>query len=324
MSGGPAAAPTWLGEPDRFARRNRILTLDPEADAREIIGLFYADFRSVMLPQGFNGFMMTFAAPRISRVLAQTGEIENRVAKRIIDTILLSREVMEHGFAPGPGRDAARRVNAMHRRYDIHDDDFVVVGCDEALCGLELAERFGWRAVTDHERLALRNYYDLQSRAYGSRRGLPPDMAAMRRFWSDYLDAQARFEPQNRRLADATLGFFLGLFPRWMRPAARVLLLGQLDPRIVTACGLRARTAPERWLAHAMLRAMGRKDPVPDGAPDDLQRLVALAYPDGWRVEDLGTHHPDSDRPGGAVDRCRFHASGSNASPPRPSRRPAP
>ncbi|WP_141521465.1 oxygenase MpaB family protein [Novosphingobium sp. PC22D] len=285
---------TWLGVSDPYARRDRILSLDPDADAREIIGLFYADFRSVMLPQGFNGFMMTFASPRISRVLAQTGEIENRIAKRIIDTILLSREVMEHGFTPGPGRDAAKRVNAMHRRYDIHEDDFVAVGCDEALCGLELSERFGWRDVTDHERRALRNYYDLQSRAYGSRRGLPETTAQMQAFWAGYLDDQARFEPQNRRLADATLGFFLGLFPRWMRPGARVLLLGQLEPRVLVACGYRARTAPERWAAHAMLRAMGRRDPVPDGAPDDMQRLVAIAYPDGWTVGELGTHQGDS------------------------------
>jgi len=283
-------AATWLGEPNRYARRDRILTLDPEADAREIIGLFYADFRSVMLPQGFNGFMMTFASPSISRVLAQSGEIENRVAKRIIDTILLSREVMEYGFAPGPGRDAARRVNAMHRRYDIRDDDFVAVGCDEALCGLELAEHYGWRAVTDHERMALRNYYDLQSRAYGSRRPLPATIPEMQRFWSDYLDANARFEPQNRRLAEATLAFFLSLFPGRMRPLAKVLLLGQLDARVLKACGFRARTAPERWLAGAMLRQMGRKDPVPDGAPDDMQNLVRIAYPDGWRVEELGTH----------------------------------
>ena len=99
----------WLGTPDKFARLRRIESLDPEVNFREIVGLFYQDFRSVMLLQGFYGFMMTYASPRISRVLAQTGELEKRVAKRIVDTILLSRLVMEHGFEPGPGRDAAHR-----------------------------------------------------------------------------------------------------------------------------------------------------------------------------------------------------------------------
>lgn len=280
----------WLGEPDRYARLRRIEALDPDSDYREIVGLFYTDFRSVMLPQGFNGFMMTYAAPRISRVLAQTGELEKRVAKRIIDTILLSRLVMEHGFAPGPGRDAARRVNAMHRHYDIHEDDFVAVGCDEALCGLELAERYGWRPVSEKEREALRIFYDHQSRAYGSRRSLPPSIPAMQAFWSDYLDDQARFEPQNRRLADATLGYFVQLFPRWMAPLARVLLLGQLDPRIIRACGMKQPSALSRWLAGMMLRRMGKADPVPDGAPDGLEALVAKVYPEGWEIARLGTH----------------------------------
>lgn len=280
----------WLGAPDKFARLHRIQSLDPESDYREIVGLFYADFRSVMLPQGFNGFMMTYASPRISRVLAQTGELEKRVAKRVIDTILLSRTVMENGFAPGPGRDAARRVNAMHRHYDIHEDDFVAVGCDEALCGLELAEEFGWRPVSENEREALRIYYDHQSRAYGSRRYLPPSIPEMRAYWSDYLDAQAQFEPQNLRLAQATLGFFVQLFPKWMGPFARILLLANLDPRITRACGLDVPSRPAQWAARAFMAQMGRRDPVPDNEPDGLEALVAQIYPDGWQVHELGTH----------------------------------
>ena len=287
----------WLGKPDKFARLHRIEELDPAEGHREIVGLFYADFQSVMLPQGFNGFMMTYASPRISRVLAQTGELEKRVAKRVIDTILLSRLVMEHGFAPGQGRDAAKRVNAMHRRYDIHDDDFVAVGCDEALCGLELAEEFGWRPVSDNERQALRNYYDLQSRAYGSRRPLPETIAEMRQYWSDYLDDQARYEPQNQRLAETTLHYFVKLFPGWMGPLARLILLGNLDPRITRACGLRVPSGPERWLAHVILKQMGKRDPIPDGAPDGLEELVARVYPEGWKIADLGTHNEPEPEP---------------------------
>lgn len=101
-----------------------------------------------MLPQSFNGFLMTFAAPRISRILINTGEIEHRIAKRVIDTMLLYRAVMEHGLDAESGRGAARRVNAMHQNYDIHEDDFVAVSCDEIVNSLDLAERYGWRAGT--------------------------------------------------------------------------------------------------------------------------------------------------------------------------------
>jgi uncharacterized protein (DUF2236 family) len=280
----------WLGTPDRFARLRRIEMLDPEVDFREIVQLFSYDFRSIMLLQGLYGFLMTFASPRISRILGETGELEHRVAKRIVDTILLSSAVLDQGFSQGAGREAARRVNAMHRRYDIHEDDFVAVGCDEALCGLAVAEQFGWRAVTDIERKALRNYYDLQSRAYGSRRPLPPDITAMKAFWSDYLEQHARFEPQNRRLAKATLGYFAKLFPAPLRPLAPAMLLGALDPRITRACGLGTQSRGTRWMSHKFLSRMGKLDPVPDNAPDGLGSLVAQVYPDGWELSELGTH----------------------------------
>ncbi len=280
----------WLGTPDKYARLRPIETLDPATDHREIISLFYDDFRSVMLPQAFYGFMMTFASPRISAVLAQTGELEKRVAKRVIDTILLSRTVMEQGLKSDQGREAARRVNAMHRRYDIHEDDFVAVGCDEALCGLESAEHYGWRPVSDKEREALRIFYDLQSRAYGSRRPLPPTIAEMRAFWSDYLDSHARYEPQNERLARATIGYFIRLFPGWMKPIAVPLLVGGLDPRITRACGLGTPSRGARWLSHSFLKLAGRMDPLPDGAPDGLEPMVREVYPEGWEIARLGTH----------------------------------
>jgi hypothetical protein len=54
--------------------------------SHKIATLFYTDFQSVMTPKSFNGLMFTYAAPRISRVLATTGESEHRIAKRVVDT----------------------------------------------------------------------------------------------------------------------------------------------------------------------------------------------------------------------------------------------
>jgi hypothetical protein len=130
-----------------------------------------------MLTKSFSGFMFTFAAPRISRVLSATGELEHRIAKRVVDTTLLATAVLQHGFK-GTGRDAARRINSMHSRYDIHPDDFVAVGSEEVLGSLELAERYGWREVTDKEREAVRIFYSHQARAFGSPKLLPASVSA--------------------------------------------------------------------------------------------------------------------------------------------------
>jgi ER-bound oxygenase mpaB/B'/Rubber oxygenase, catalytic domain len=280
----------WLGTTDRFARLRRIESLDLETKYREITGLFYADFRSVMLSQSFSGFMLTFAAPRMSRILGSTGELQQRIAKRVVDTALIARAVLEHGLGVGAGKEAARRVHAMHSQYDIHEDDFVVVGCDAALVSLELADKFGWRPVSDKEREALRLYYNRQARAFGSRKPLPPTIPLMRQCWSSYVDNELRFEPQNLELATVLIGYFSTLLPFPWGPLLPKLLLGILDPRITRACGIQVPSKPVRWIAHALMRRLGRRDPVPDDAPDGMEAMVRAVYPNGWQVDDLGTH----------------------------------
>lgn len=280
----------WLGTSDPHVRLRRIERLDVATDYREITQLFYGDFQSAMFMKGVHGFMFTFAAPRISKVLGQTGEIEKRIAKRVVDTSLLASAVMQHGFRQPEGRDAARRVNAMHSRYAIDPADFVAVGSEEALGSLDLAIRFGWRTVTDKEQEAVRTYYDHQARAFGSTRPLPGSVAEMRAGFDHYLDTELAYEPQNERLARALLDWYGTLVPAPFAPLFRMLLVADLDPRVARACGLRQPPAPARHVMNALLRRMARKDPVPDGVPSKLQKMARDVYPDGWTYADLGTH----------------------------------
>lgn len=279
----------WLGSDDRHARLRKIEQLDPEKDYRDIAVLFYDDFNSIMLLQAVTGFMLTYAAPRMSRILSSTGESERRVAKRFVDTALLARTVMRHGLGAGTGRDAARRVNAMHRQYDIHPEDFVMVGCDEVVMSVEIADRFGWRPVIDAEREALRIYYSHQSRAFGSRLPLPATLTGMRELWDRYVAEQLAFEAQNLRLAEVLLRYVAKLIPL-PRPIVEPLLLAQVDPRIIRACGLCVPGAAMRRFSSMAFRLLGKRDPVPDGQPDGLLGLVRTVYPDGWQVHTLGTH----------------------------------
>jgi hypothetical protein len=279
----------WLGTGDPNARLRKIESLDLETQYREITQLFYADFQSVMLTKGFNGFMFNNAAPRISRILGATGELERRLAKRIVDTTLLATAVMQHGFKDGEGRDAARRVNAMHSRYDIHPDDFIAVAAEETLGSLELAERYGWRPVTEKEQEALRLYYNQQARAFGSTRPHPASITELKQFFSDYLDRSVFFEPQNRKLGQVLLNWYGERVPWPLRSLFQKLLIADLDPRITRACGLPKPSKVMQRLTRVMLRLLGRKDPVPDGGPNGLQALVQSVYPNGWTYSDLGS-----------------------------------
>jgi hypothetical protein len=95
---------------DRYARVKRIQKLNVDHDYSEIASLFYQDFQPVMVALPFAGFMTTFAAPRMSRILSSTGETEHRFAKRAVDTSLFARASHQCGFASETGREAARRV----------------------------------------------------------------------------------------------------------------------------------------------------------------------------------------------------------------------
>ena len=280
----------WLGQPDPFARLRRIESLDVDTQFREITALFYQDFQSIMLPSSFSNFMMTFAAPRISRILASTGELEHRAAKRVVDMSLLSSAVLEHGLGADLGRAAARRVNHMHRQYDIHEDDYVVVSSDAVVISIALAENYGWRPVTDKEREGLRRFHSQMGQAFGSRRPLPGTMKEVRQFWSDYMDRELRFEPQNRRLARAVLAYYGTMFPKGLRTIFRFVLMADVDPRIARACGMPVANAPTRWIATRVMKLLGRLDPVPDGRKDGIAALAKTVYPNGWEVNELGTH----------------------------------
>jgi hypothetical protein len=285
--------PLWLGTEDRYARLRKIESLDPVKNSREIAALFYADFQSIMVLKPVTTNLMTYAAPRMSRILIMSGEVEHRTTKRFVDTALLMRAVMQNGFGAGDGRDAARRINAMHHAYDIHPDDFVVVGCDVPLMSLEAADKFGWRPVTDAEREALRIHESKEARIFGSHKALPDTLEEMRLVWENYMDTELAFEPQNARLTKAFLDFVPTTFPAALRPLANPVLTAQVDPRILRACGLRVPSAARKRFSTAVLRAIGRRDPVPDPTPGKVDKVTALAktvYPCGYSIDRLGTH----------------------------------
>lgn len=281
----------WLGTTDRYVRLHQIEALDLDTEYRQITQLFYADFQSTMVAKSINGFMMNYAAPRISKVLDASGELEHRIAKRVIDTIILASTVMIEGFT-GQGRDAARRVNAMHRQYDIHADDFLAVASEETVGSIELAELYGWRPVTDKEREAVNLYYSHQAQAFGSPNPLPTTYAQTKAFFEAYLDAHVRYEPQNERLGKVLMRWIGTMAPAGLRPLYRFILRAQLDNRVARACGMRPASSVSKALAHMALRQIARQDPVPDNTPSHLDALIARVYPNGYEVSKVGTHLP--------------------------------
>jgi hypothetical protein len=94
-----------------------------------------------------------FASPRIGGLLHRTGEFEARTQKRYDDTDLIVSEILENGYASERGRRAIARMNALHARFRIANEDFLYVLSTFVFEPIRWNARFGWRRMTPLERL---------------------------------------------------------------------------------------------------------------------------------------------------------------------------
>jgi hypothetical protein len=71
--------------------------------------------------------MRTFCVPSISALLDKTGEFKHRPQRRYDDTGLLTTEIMKWGYDSERGIEAIGRMNAIHGRFKISNEDFLYV-----------------------------------------------------------------------------------------------------------------------------------------------------------------------------------------------------
>ncbi|MGH3310406.1 MAG: oxygenase MpaB family protein [Streptomyces sp.] len=279
----------------RYERLRHILRLDPEADFLEIYRLtatyeFPWDFaRALEL-----ALYRTYAVPGIGRLLAETAELTDRTQKRYDDTALLLDAVVEHGFDSEDGRTAIRRINQMHRRYDISDDEMRYVLCTFVVMPKRWLDAYGWRRLTHHEQHAAAVYYRTLGRHLGITR-VPSDYPAFESCLDDYEAAHFGWDPDARRVSDATLELMASWYPRLLAPAVRGASRALLDDSLLRAFrygpprpGLRRLVRGALQLRARAVRLLpprrephyARQNPEIKGYP---------GYPDGYRVADLGT-----------------------------------
>src|SRR5690349_12352746 len=108
----------------RYANRDRIERLDPATSAYEIYRVTsYREFPWDIAQSLGLALLRTYAVPSIGELLYDTGQFTEHTQKRYDDTVMLVDAVIEHGLEHPRGRAAVRRVNQMHRAYDISNED---------------------------------------------------------------------------------------------------------------------------------------------------------------------------------------------------------
>lgn len=232
----------------------------------------------------------TFASPRIGGLLHATGEFEARPQKRYDDTDLIVSEIVENGFESERGQRAIARMNAIHSRFAIRNEDFLYVLSTFVFEPIQWIDRFGWRSLSAEEAEAWFRFW----REVGRRMnlgGLPVDRESFHAFSRAYEAQYFQAGRASQDVARATRELFASWFPAPLRPLVRLNIHALLDDSLREAFGFPQPARPIRWLAPALLRTRARLLRVlPRRRTPRLRtRQPHPTYPAGYEIEALGT-----------------------------------
>jgi hypothetical protein len=271
-----------------------ISTLDPERDAQRIVFIdasleFPWDTqRSLEL-----AFYRTYAVPSIATLLDSTGEFTERAQKRYDDTQILISAFCEFGYDNDLGRRAIRRMNQVHGRFEIPNDDFLYVLSTMIFEPIRWNSRFGWRPLGETERLATFFFWREVGRRMAIRE-IPETYADFERFNVDFERERFAYSDGGNRVAAATRDMFLDWFPGVPRSIGRPLVHALLDEPLLDALGFPHPPPRLRRLVEAGIRA--RSQAVRFLPPRRSPRLRTLerhrTYPRGYELDKLGPPGP--------------------------------
>ncbi len=233
-----------------------------------------------------------FAVAKGTTLLAGTGEFTERTQKRYDDTVLILAEILEHGYDSQRGKAALRRINQMHGRYSIPNDEFLYVLSTFVFEPIRWNERFGWRPLLRQEKLASFHFWREIARRMAIK-DVPEDYATFERYYEDFAIANYRYAPENGALARATRDLLLSWYlPRPLWPLGRPFVHAMMDDRLLDAVGLPHPHPAIRRFTEGAVRLRSRivRRLPPRRQPRLITRQRHPTYPKGYTIEELGVH----------------------------------
>lgn len=231
----------------------------------------------------------TFCVPSISRILVHSGEFEERPQKRYDDTEIITSELIEHGYDSDRGKRAIKRMNQLHARFDISNEDYLYVLSTFLVEPVRFIDKFGYRRISERERIALFHFW----REVGKRmniRDMPESYDAFDALNVAFEREHFVYSDSNRRIGTAGLRLLESWLPRPLRPSVKWVVGAMLDEQARNAFGF---PHPPRALPAALslaLRLRGRAlQRLPKRiTPVSRAPLVRPSYPQGYQLEQLG------------------------------------
>lgn len=275
---------------DHWKRRND--ALDPRKECVEIYrNVVMHEFPWDMEQALSFALFRTYAVPGIGGLLARTGEFTERAQKRYDDTVLLLEPPTRLGFEHPEARAAIRRINQMHRSYDIPDHELRYVLSTFVVVPKRWLDAYGKRPLSPHELVASVEYYRILGRHMGIP-DVPTTYAEFEELLDSYEAEHFALDPGGRAVADATLTLMATFQPRPVRRFMETFGRCLMEPELLDAFGYAAPPRPVVALARAGLRARGvalRRFPARRRPVTAADKRHIRSYPGGCPVHDLGT-----------------------------------
>ena len=189
--------------------------------------------------------LKTFCIPSVSQLLLKTQEFIHRPQKRYDDTGFIITKILQWGYDSPEGAAAIARMNRIHRRYAITNDDFLYVLSTFIYEPIRWNARFGWRPYCEAEKLALYYFW----RAVGERmniRAIPATYQAFEGYNRNYESHHLQYNKTNQAIGDAVLQMMATWFPRWARPWIKSQTYALLEDSMLNALGWPKPTHHER------------------------------------------------------------------------------
>ncbi|MFJ9556903.1 oxygenase MpaB family protein [Nocardiopsis sp. NPDC101807] len=278
----------------RFDFRDEIHRLDAEADCVRIMQILNShEFPWDMGRALGIALYRTYAVPSIGGLLGRTNEFTGSTQKRYDDTALILGNMMRYGFGPGKGRDSLRRMNQMHRSYDIGNDDYRYVLSTFVVMPVRwLNDRgYGWRRLTDHEISAITHYYRRLGKYMGIK-DIPGTYEEFRDLLDSYEHEHFAYTEGGRAVSDSTLDLMVTFYPPRVAGLARRFSMAILDDSLIET--FRYEPPSRAWRRSADLvlklraKVVRRMKPREEPLWADMSPNIR-SYPGGYDVDRIGT-----------------------------------
>jgi len=240
----------------------------------------------------------TFAVPSVAEVLDASGEFAQAPQKRYDDTDLILSTIVEAGYDSEDGKRAIQRMNKIHARFEISNEDFLYVLSSFVFEPIRWNARFGWRPLIETEKLATFEYWREVGRRMAIRE-IPETYEDFERFNEEYERREFRRTEASRRVGIATRDMFLTWFPGLPRRFGVQAIYALMDEPLLDAFGFPHPPRAVRAAVENGLRARARLVAALPARRRPRLRVQrrTKTYGRDWRVETLGPAEPAEPKP---------------------------